>query len=234
LIIKLLLIGVILFSMTACGTKQIHLTEANKAGIPEFFIDNQVKLSSAEFYPRKPPISPAAGIATAAMISPCRSGTLSASTCQGAANAYGNAVGSAFELPQPLPAEAAKLEAYHKDNKIDLANIVQAEFIRQLSELPRFSGKINANAKAKFKLEVLRYGVMEDANSAGWFSPILIIQATLTDAKGDVIWEQTAHVNDDDLSTFNYQDFYASPASYQTMWTQATAAIVKKLIMEMD
>jgi hypothetical protein len=140
---------------------------------------------------------------------------------------------NATNLPESIQPEVAKLDAYQNENNIDLKSIVTTEFTQQIKQLDRFKNKINKNAKGQFKVAVLKYGLDEVLTDPGLFSPILMLEATLTDANGNVLWEQTQVVEDSEVPKFKYADYYAQPENFQKAWAAAAKTVVTKLIMEM-
>jgi hypothetical protein len=230
--LKQQLLLMILFAFSACSTKNIQLSDANQMGIPEFSMDKQVEMDGGVFYKKRLKIDSLynRGLGTVPNCLNNVDFTIMKSLCI----AMDNDARNAYKPPESIELEVVKLDAYQKQHGIDLKTIVSSEFTQQIQQLARFNGKINQNAKAQFKVAILKYGLEEVLATPGSFSPVLLVQATLIDANGDVLWEQTQSVDDADVPKFTYSDYYAQPENFQKAWAVAAKVVVNKLISEMD
>lgn len=222
----------VLFTCIGCGTKNIHLTDANRTAIPEFSIAKEVELDSGFFF-KNQALFDADYNASTGSIMPCLNNidfTVMKSVCLSKIAEARNA----YNPPESIEFEVVKLDTYQKEHNIDIKAIVSTEFTQRIQQLDRFNNKINENAKAQFKIAILKYGLDELFETPGLFSPILWVEATLTDENGNLLWQQTESVDDSVVPNFNYADYYAQPENFITAWQAAAKVVVDKLILEMD
>ena len=231
--LKFLLPTFIFFTISACSTKNIHPADAIHSGIPEFSIDKNVEEADGGFFFKNEIKTDTSNNTNLGPTLPCLNNTdftIMKSVCMSRAHEERNA----YKPQESIEFEAEKLAAYQKEHHIDLKTIVSSDFTQQVQQFPELNNKIKENAKLKFKMGILKYGLDEVLATPGVFMPMLSVKATLTDADGEIIWEQTQGVDDSDVPKFKYAEYYAQPENFQSSaWASAAKVVVNKLIIDL-
>lgn len=143
-------------------------------------------------------------------------------------------IGQAVAMNDPNNSDVVQFTEYLSQHKIDIRDIVRQELLRQLAGSQAFSEVVPERGDATFSVAIESYGLGQGFSMSPTNAPVrptLSVKATLTNAAGAVVWQNTGLVtNLSSLPAFPIAEYYSTPGKLEDGMRKAAEQAVKELL----
>jgi hypothetical protein len=132
--------------------------------------------------------------------------------------------------------EPAKISAYMRRNRIDVAVLIADELEAAVSQTARLPWPLRDAPDAILRMNVVSYGLMHKMAFSSEYKPLLTLQLQLVDTGGAVMWQDVAHATNLTSQTpgYTYEQYFSVPENMTMAYSEAAKFVVNELLNKLQ